>query len=305
MTDDIWQPRSGCGAHCIADDEPGPPAVGRSLRAGRMARLVAVMLAAAVTLPVLPMLTTRRRCAVVRGFARGVLRALGIRLDLRGTGRLPGALVVVNHVSWLDIVVLLAAGRSRIVAKTEVRGWPVIGRIARYTGTVFVDRSRPLTLPASVAEVRAALAAGEAVSVFPEGTTSCGRTVRRFRPAFFQAAVDTGAPIVPLTLRFALAGGGRTSAAAFIGDDTLLDSIRRIVCLRGLTISVCRGATIYPARGATRGVLARTAAAAVGASAPSLYPEHVPVAVPAPRAVPAPVAVQVVVPSRPPLRPAA
>jgi 1-acyl-sn-glycerol-3-phosphate acyltransferase len=289
--DDAWQPRSGCGAHCIADDEPGPT-VGRPLRVGRMVALVAVMLAAAAALPVLPLLTARRRSRVVRGFARGVLGALGIRLELRGTGRLPGALVVMNHVSWLDIVVLIAAGRSRIVAKTEVRGWPVIGRIARYTGTIFVDRSRPLTLPACVAEVREALAAGDAVSVFPEGTTSCGRRVRRFRPAFFQAAVDAGAPVVPVTLRFALAGEGRTSAAAFIGDDTLLDSIRRIVRLRGLTISACCGTTIYPVPGATRGALARTAAAAVGASVPSIRPATIPVpaaariAVPAPRAVP-------------------
>jgi 1-acyl-sn-glycerol-3-phosphate acyltransferase len=195
-----------------------------------------------------------------------------------------------NHVSWLDIVVLIAAGRSRIVAKTEVRGWPVIGRIARYTGTIFVDRSRPLTLPASVAEVREALSAGDAVSVFPEGTTSCGRTVRRFRPAFFQAAVDTGAPVVPATLRFAVAGAGRTSAAAFIGEDTLLDSIRRIVRVRGLTISAGYGTTIHPAPGATRGALARMAAAAVGASAPSIRPAAVPapapIAVPAPRVVP-------------------
>jgi 1-acyl-sn-glycerol-3-phosphate acyltransferase len=195
-------------------------------------------------------------------------------------------------------VVLIAAGRSRIVAKTEVRGWPVIGRIARYTGTIFVDRSRPLTLPASVAEVREALAAGDAVSVFPEGTTSCGRTVRRFRPAFLQAAVDTGAPVVPVTLRFALAGAGRTSGAAFIGDDTLLDSIRRIIRLRGLRISACHGTTIYPAPGATRGALARMAAAAVGASVPSIrlatVPVPAPIAVPAPRAVP-------VVPVAPPV----
>ena len=287
--DELWQPRSGCGAHCIADDEPGPR-VGWALVAGRMTVLVAVMFGAAVSLPVLPWLPAERRARVVRQFAFGVLRSLGIRLELRGgpDQRGPGSLIVMNHVSWLDIVVLLAAGRSRIVAKTEVGRWPVIGPIAGYVGTIFVNRSRPLTLPDTVAEVRATLAEGQSVSVFPEGTTSCGRTVRRFRPAFFQAAADTAAPIVPVTVRYVQAGVGRISAPAFIGDDTLLHSIGRIVRLRGLTVSACYGATIYPAPGAGRRTLARMAAMAVGASAPTFHSTGpLRITVPAPR-VPGP-----------------
>jgi 1-acyl-sn-glycerol-3-phosphate acyltransferase len=253
--------------------------------------LVAVMFGAALTLPVLPSLPAERRARVVRRSALGVLRSLGIRLDLRGgpDQRALGSLIVMNHVSWLDIVVLLAAGRSRIVAKTEVRGWPVIGQIARHVGTIFVNRSRPLTLPDTVAEVRDALAEGQSVSVFPEGTTSCGRTVRRFRPAFFQAAADTAAPIVPVTLRYAQAGVGRIAAPAFIGDDNLLTSIGRIVRLRGLTVSACYGAAIYPTPGAGRRTLARMAAMAVGASAPTICAERpLTITVPAPR-TPAPI----------------
>jgi 1-acyl-sn-glycerol-3-phosphate acyltransferase len=257
--------------------------------------LIAVMFGATVMLPVLPSLPAERRARVVRRIALGVLRSLGIRLELRGGPDqwAPGSLIVMNHVSWLDIVVLLAAGRTRIVAKTEVRGWPVIGQIAGYVGTIFVNRSRPLTLPHTVAEVRAALAQGQSVAVFPEGTTSCGRTVRRFRPAFFQAVADTAAPIVPVTLRYVQAGVGRIAAPAFIGDDTLLHSIGRIVRLRGLTVSACYGATIYPAPGAGRRTLARMAAMAVGASAPTFHSTGpLRITVPAPRVqgprVPAP-----------------
>jgi 1-acyl-sn-glycerol-3-phosphate acyltransferase len=272
--DELWQPRSGCGHHCIADDEPAPR-VGWPLRIGRLAAVAGVMLAAGASLPVLSLLPAGPRGRLVRRFARGVLRALGIRLERRGamTDRpvAGGTLVVMNHVSWLDIVVLLAVGRSRLVAKTEVRGWPVVGQVAARIDTIFVDRSRPRCLPGTVGEVRAALAAGQAVTVFPEGTTSCGRTVRRFRPAFFQAAVDTGARVAPLTVRFRLAGAGRTSAAAFIGEDTLLTSVGRIIGLRGLIIGLHYGATIHPVPGATRRELARIAGAAVGASGPMPY----------------------------------
>jgi 1-acyl-sn-glycerol-3-phosphate acyltransferase len=279
---ELWQPTSTCGRHCLADDGPCVP-VSRLRRAGRLAGVLGVMLGAAALLAVLPVLPAARRARLIRGCARGVLRALGVRVTRQGalqprlgapstgdrTGRpAGGALAVANHVSWLDIVVLLATERTRLVAKSEVRDWPVVGRIAGYLGTIFVDRARPRALPAAVAQVRAALAAGEVVAVFPEGTTSCGRSIGRFRPAFFQAAVDAGAPVVPVTLRFELAGAGATSAAAFIGDESLLDSMRRILRLRGLTIGVSRGATIHPASGATRRSLAWVAATAVGASGP-------------------------------------
>jgi 1-acyl-sn-glycerol-3-phosphate acyltransferase len=299
---ELWQPSSACGPHCLADDEPFA-AVGRARRAGRLAAVTGVMVVAAALLPILPLLPAGRRARLIRGCARGVLRALGIRVIHRGglptrravpavsdaTGRPSpgGALLVSNHVSWLDIVVLLATERTRLVAKREVGQWPVIGRIARYAGTIFVDRARPRTLPAVVDEVRSALAAGAVVAVFPEGTTSCGRAIGRFRPAFFQAAVDAGAAVVPVTLRFDVPGVGRTSAAAFIGDETVLDSIRRILRLPGLRISLACGAAIHPASGATRRSLARVAATAVGASGPVVDREaerSAPAPVPAPTA---------------------
>ncbi|GIH11979.1 lysophospholipid acyltransferase family protein [Rugosimonospora africana] len=272
---ELWQPTSACGPDCLADDEPFQ--VASRIRGGqRLVAAAGVMLVAVALLPLLPLFPERRRARFIRWCARNVLHAFGIRVTLHG--HLParravamgacGTLVVANHVSWLDIVVLLATERTRLVAKTEVGDWPVIGRIARYAGTIFVDRSRPRTLPVVVAEVRTALAAGDVVVVFPEGTTSCGRSIGRFRPAFFQAAVEAGAAVVPVTLRFRLAGAGRTSAAAFIGDETLLVSLRRILRLPGLIIELSCGAMIHPASGATRRSLARVAARAVGASGP-------------------------------------
>src|SRR5262249_10216596 len=135
MTAAVWTPVSSCGAHCLRDS--GAPAAGPLLRAGRLAALVLVLAYAALLTPLLPLLPTRWRAAVVRGCARNTLRALGIRWRVRGRLPVHHALIVANHVSWLDIVVLLAAGGGRIVAKSEVRAWPVVGRIAGYTGAFF------------------------------------------------------------------------------------------------------------------------------------------------------------------------
>ncbi len=163
-----------------------------------------------------------------------MLRAMGIRWSLVGAPIRPGALLVGNHVSWLDIVVMMAAGdeRVRMVSKVEVSRWPVIGRLARASRAIFVDRSKPKQLPRTVAQVADALRSGDAVQVFPEGTTTCGVHPARWRPAFLQAALDAGAPVQRFTLLFS------TQKAAFVDEETLLDSLLRVLRLRGLSVTV-------------------------------------------------------------------
>ncbi|MFG3223731.1 lysophospholipid acyltransferase family protein [Kitasatospora sp. NPDC048194] len=179
-----------------------------------------------------------------------------------------GALVVANHVSWLDIP-LLAAGRpGRSLAKTEVRQWPVLGHLVAWGGTVFLERDRLRTLPDTVAAVAEVLRSGHSVIVFPEGSTWCGRESGRFRPALFQAAVDAGAFVQPVTIRYRLADGQPTSAPAFVGDDGLLTSLARVVAVRGLVADVTFLPPIPPprpqsTRAGARRELARAAQAAV------------------------------------------
>ena len=176
----------------------------------------------------------------------------------RGPSLKPGSLVVANHVSWLDILVLTATAPVRLVAKGEVGGWPGIGVLAGLSGAIFIDRSRPKALPSTVGEVAAALRSGRSVAAFPEGTTFCGLEQGRFRPALFQAAIDAGAPVVPVSI------GYDSTAAAFIGDDTLWDSVLRVAALRSLTVTLVTAPALRPVPGADRRVLARAARASLG-----------------------------------------
>jgi 1-acyl-sn-glycerol-3-phosphate acyltransferase len=203
----------------------------------------------------------RPACAAV--VARSLLRCLGVRIG--AVPRKPGrpALLVLNHVSWLDILIVLACSEATILAKAEVRQWPVIGRLAASLGTLFVDRSRPRQLPTTVGEVAMALRAGRSVAIFAEGTTTCGRTVFPFRPAMFQAAIDAGAPVIPLTLSIRPAG-----LAGFLGDESLWESIRRIVIAPRLDVTLLPGAALYPLPHADRRVLARVAHTAVAGRLP-------------------------------------
>jgi 1-acyl-sn-glycerol-3-phosphate acyltransferase len=255
----LWQPRSTCGTQCLPAEST---AVGPLTATVRLVAVVGVLLSGVLLVPVLVMLRGRARAATVRTLARALLTALGTRLVLRG--RLPrrGSLLVANHVSWLDVVVLAAVAPTRLVAKSDVRGWPGLGALAAASGTIFVDRARPKALPDTVAEVADALRAGTSVTVFPEGTTYCGADQGPFRPAMFQAAVDAGAPVVPMTVSYQ-AGGQQTLATAFVGDDTLWTSVRRVCGLRGVTVSLVSSPALHPVPGADRRMLARAAQSSV------------------------------------------
>jgi 1-acyl-sn-glycerol-3-phosphate acyltransferase len=252
----IWQPISGCGDDCRTG---AADAAAAWITVVRLASVTLVLLGGLVLVPLL-------RRAALPAVARGILAALGVRLRWRGALPRPGTLLVANHVSWLDVVALLAVSPIRLVAKCEVRGWPGIGTLAAVTGAIFLDRARPKTLPRTVAQVAAALRAGRSVAVFPEGTTFCGAARGRFRPAMFQAAVDAGAPVVPVSISY------DSTEPAFVGDDTLWSSVRRVAALRGATVTLIAAPALRPAPGADRRSLARAAQASAGLVPSALLP---------------------------------
>nr|MBP9952865.1 1-acyl-sn-glycerol-3-phosphate acyltransferase [Ottowia sp.] len=125
-----------------------------------------------------PKLSQAEREAEVQRWARGFLRVWRIELQVRGTPPAQGPLLLVaNHISWLDILVLHAAGYCRFVAKADVQGWPVIGRMASAAGTLYIARDSRRDALRVVHHMRDALLRGEVVAVFPEGTTSNGITL--------------------------------------------------------------------------------------------------------------------------------
>ncbi len=257
-------PSSPCGDGCLTADDP---VVGLPHRALRFAAASSVVLAALVSAPLLLVVPGRER--LLRLIFRGVLRAFGVRLDIRGgadfltapAGR--GALVVNNHISWLDIVAINALRPMRALAKKEIASWPVLGGLVRRGGSIFLDRERLTTLPATMASLADALRTGSLVSVTPEGTTWCGLASGRFTTATFQAAIDGGVPVRPIALRYRLADGRETSRPAFIGPESLIASLRRVAALRGLVLEIHVCPEIAPGRAETRRELAALAESAV------------------------------------------
>lgn len=186
-----------------------------------------------------------QRQRVQRRFARALLRGLGVtlrvvdqRVDTTPAAAGQGMLVVAGHIGWLDIVALAAVRPLRFVARADLTDWPVLGALARAMRVIPLQRERLRELPGVVDEVATHLADGASVGVFPEGTTWCGRANGRLRPAFFQAAIDSAAPVQPVRLHYLDRDGNRATTPGFVGADSFIDSIVRILHSRGLEAEV-------------------------------------------------------------------
>ncbi|MGW5795420.1 lysophospholipid acyltransferase family protein [Saccharopolyspora sp. NPDC003752] len=267
-----WMPASPCGPGCLPprdkQAEVGLPRV--VLRLGGTAGLLLVGCFLALALSVLRAAWRDRALAL---WFRMLLRTLGIGLVFGE--RIPpgGALVVSNHVSWLDVVALQALHPMRMLAKVEVRSWPFLGPLAGRVGTVYIDRDRLSALPGAVRTIADELRAGAVIGAFPEGTTWCGRASGRFRPAVFQAAIDAGVRMQPVALRFRTAAGEPTTAAAFLGDATLVDSVLAVARMRDLVVEL----VVLPELvGTDRRELARQAQEAIAAATGSAPGHQVP-----------------------------
>ncbi len=172
-------------------------------------------------------------------WSRGLVRAMGLTLQVSGTVRPGATLIVSNHVSWLDIAAIHAAApHARFVSKSDVLAWPLLGWLIRNAGTLFIERDRKRDAVRVVHAVAAALQGGETVAIFPEGTTGTGPELLPFHANLLQAAVATGTPVQPVVLRFDDPQGRFSPAVTFVGETTLLQSLWRVASARQLAVSV-------------------------------------------------------------------
>lgn len=138
------------------------------------------------------------------------------------------ALLVANHISWLEIVALGSLRPIRFLAKDDVRSWPLIGPLVALGGTLFIRRHSNSALRRTHADVAQALRAGQNVLIFPEGTTTDGSRVERFRPGLFEAAREAHCPIQPIAIRYCWQGEA-DRLAPYIDDDTFVTHLWHIL----------------------------------------------------------------------------
>ncbi|WP_411147628.1 lysophospholipid acyltransferase family protein [Streptomyces sp. A30] len=249
----VWLPGAPCTPRACV--EPAGAAVAVPLAVLRLAAVTVLVVTGVLLSPIGGLVPT----AVVRWWCRTVVRAAGVRVRMTGAAAPAGGLLLVaNHISWLDIPLLGAVRPAKMLAKAEIRRWPVAGPLTA-RGALFIERDRLRALPATVAGVARVLRDGSAVVAFPEGSTWCGRAQGHFRRAVFQAALDAGAPVQPVRIHYRTARGAASTAPAFVGEDTLLASLWRVASARGLVAEVEVRAVIPAGSHPDRRALARAA----------------------------------------------
>ncbi|MDB5946010.1 MAG: plsC [Ramlibacter sp.] len=198
----------------------------------RLVRALGVVLAGwSVIVFLFPRMSAAAQQERVQAWARQMLRVLGVTLEVRGNPLAQGPLLLVaNHISWLDILVMHAARHCRFVSKSDVKRWPLIGTLATGGGTLYIERESRRDAMRVVHRMADSLRSGEILAAFPEGTTTDGLSLLPFHGNLIQAAISADARAQPVALRYLDAASGGTSLTpSYIGDDSLVGSLWRTV----------------------------------------------------------------------------
>lgn len=191
--------------------------------------LICLLFGLVAALTVMRSLSTENHRGLVRRWARWTLLAAGVRVRLPENSFVPTGLILANHVSWLDILVIDSVAPCHFIAKSEIRTWPLVGFLCARAGTIFIERGRRHAVHAVIETAKRQLQAGDRVAVFAEGTTSDGTIVLPFHANLVEAAVRSGCPVQPLALGYLDDSGQRSRAVEFIGATTFPQSLWRVL----------------------------------------------------------------------------
>lgn len=200
--------------------------------------LVSLALATLTGAGLLALAGSRRARARLRDrmtslWARALARVLGLRIETQGAPPPGGVLLVANHLSYVDILLLAARLPCAFVAKSEVQGWPGIGLLCRLAGVVFVDRNRRRDSRRAASAIDEALARGRTVVLFPEATSTDGSAVLPFRSPLLEPAARGGRPVWSAALAYRTPPGSPPAATAvcWVGDDAFLPHVNALLTL--------------------------------------------------------------------------
>lgn len=236
----------------------------------RLVRIVLHLLQGMATCAfIFPIAGARTKEALTRSWSRKLLALCKVAPEVvfaDGASVAPRALIVANHVSWLDIFVINAMQPCRFVAKADIRSWPLIGWLCDKTGTIFIARGKLRDVRRIFEGLVKSLHAGEHVAFFPEGTTAPQGTLLPFHANLFEAAIDAAVPVQPYALRYAGADGNVERAVDFIGEMTFVQSIFAILRAGRITATLTVLPVIPVGQDAHRRELADAARVAVAAA---------------------------------------
>jgi len=180
--------------------------------------------------------TAQERAVWLHRCCLRITKRLGIHVDAHG--RLPArGLVVSNHLSHLDILLYGSLGPVVFVSKKDLLSWPLLGQLAAFGGTVFVDRERGTQAADAARQMEELLRGDLPVVLFPEGTSSNGATVLPFRSSLFESAIRARCPVTAAAIGYA-ADGIEEGTLAYYGDKVFFPHLYETLGYDGLAVTI-------------------------------------------------------------------
>ncbi|SEQ76871.1 1-acyl-sn-glycerol-3-phosphate acyltransferase [Nitrosomonas sp. Nm51] len=231
--------------HKKMKEKATPPIV----RLFRLVRLLLQVVSGILQSIVYPYCSRSIQQRMMKNWAKGTLKTLNITINVIGS--FPNrnhqrALLIANHVSWLDICAVMAVCPTQFVAKSEIRNWPVIGFLSKRVGTHFIERAKRSDTARLNQELGNVLIAGERVCIFPEGGTSDGTQTLHFHASLLQSAINAQALLYPVAIRYLDTAGSICHDAAYT-DISLAASLRKVLCQPRIEAVLNCNAPIYSA----------------------------------------------------------
>jgi 1-acyl-sn-glycerol-3-phosphate acyltransferase len=217
-----------------------------------------LLLGVSIVLLLYPFLGLERRHTVVRWWSHRVLSLCGMTLVVKGDLPAGPRLFVMNHISWLDIYALNALKPSHFVAKSEIRGWPLIGLLCDRAGTIFIERGKRHAVHQVIHQLAERMQQGHTAAAFPEGTTTRGDQLLPFHANLLQAAIEARVPVTPVALRY-WHHEQRSEVPAYVEGMTLVESMSKVVMTPGMVAELTLLPELHPEEFKTRHALAKAA----------------------------------------------
>jgi 1-acyl-sn-glycerol-3-phosphate acyltransferase len=178
---------------------------------------------------IFPWLKTESRIYRIQSWSKRLLAVLQVRAQINSAGLPSEAVVVSNHVSWLDIFVINSLAPCRFVAKSDISSWPLLGWMAEQGGTIFIARGSKADLKRIYHHLIERIKKGERVAFFPEGAVASQGKVLPFHANLFEPAIYAKVPIQPLALRYTTSTGELHPSVEFGDGINLIESLVSIL----------------------------------------------------------------------------
>lgn len=195
-----------------------------------------------ITLLLFPIIPRKSQIYIVKNWAKINLYCLGITIEIEGNLNSNyirhNAMLIANHISWTDIVVLYTIYSVGFIGRAEMQNWPILKSLIKAGGTIFIDRSKKRELFKINHHVSSKLTNGATVGLFPEGKTSDGNIVLPFKAPILESAILANSTIIPLVINYYRKDNTRAIEVSYWGETTLWQTLTRILLLNGIKAKV-------------------------------------------------------------------